>query len=423
MESLSLFALGKGGVRANAGGLELESIAIEKIASQFDLTLEVTETGDRSDGAIEAVFEYNPDLFDTRTIQRLSNHLINLIQAILRDPSARIGSVPLLSEAESSQLTFEWNDTHLATGLQHTFLKMFDEQVAAVPDGIAVSHRDQQTTYRELSCRAHTLADKLRRAGVSTGNAVGLCASRSLELIEATVAILMSGAVYVPLDPQLPLERLRFIVGDASLKTVVTGPCLSWKIDALGIPNILEVGGDQEKSAAGANDVFASAGDQENCAYIVYTSGSTGSPKGVMVTHASLANHLNWMRDEFPLDGNDRVLQKYSISFDTSILEMLYPLICGAQLVVVEEGTEHDPAALIGLMREREVTAIDVVPVMLGALLETGQLRNCISLKRIMSGGEELSDDVRRRVHERLPALELANLYGPTESTVGATFY
>ena len=161
----------------------------------------------------------------------------------------------------------------------------------------------------------------------------------------------------------------------------------------------------------------------DNPAYVIYTSGSTGQPKGVLVSHGALSNHMQWLAHEFPLDQNDRVLHKYSLSFDASLAEILHPLISGAALVVARSGSQFDIGYLIELMREHRVTAIDVVPTMLKALLEDGRMRSCASLRRITSGGESLPPDIMRRAFEQLGEIELINMYGPTEAAITASFH
>jgi amino acid adenylation domain-containing protein len=168
------------------------------------------------------------------------------------------------------------------------------------------------------------------------------------------------------------------------------------------------------------NLVNASTADDP--AYVIYTSGSTGRPKGVMVGHRSACNHMMWMADEFQLSESDRVLQKYSVSFDASLAEIFYPIISGASLVIARHGEQYDISYLVELICEHQVTAIDVVPAMLKALIDYG-VEDCTSLRRITCGGESLPPELKQRVYERLPGVELANLYGPTEATITATYY
>ncbi|HVG92508.1 MAG TPA: amino acid adenylation domain-containing protein, partial [Alphaproteobacteria bacterium] len=158
-------------------------------------------------------------------------------------------------------------------------------------------------------------------------------------------------------------------------------------------------------------------------AYVIYTSGSTGQPKGVIVSHESLSNHMQWLAQDFPLHQDDRVLHKYSLSFDASLAEILHPLISGAALVVARSGSQYDIGHLIELICEHSVTAIDVVPTMLKTLLEDGRIRNCASLRRITSGGESLPPDIMRRTYEQLENIELVNMYGPTEAAITASFH
>jgi amino acid adenylation domain-containing protein/non-ribosomal peptide synthase protein (TIGR01720 family) len=247
---------------------------------------------------------------------------------------------------------------------------------------------------------------------------------RGVELIVALFGLLKAGGAYVPLDPEYPKERLAFLLNDSQVQMVLTQARLLESLPEQHGATVVCLNAEREVIAEQSEekpDSLAVAGD---LAYIIYTSGSTGQPKGVMVCHRSIVNHMQWIAHEFPLDERDRMLQKYSTSFDASASEIFYPLMMGAGLVIARPGGQYDIGYLIELMREQQVTAIDVVPTMLKTLIEDERIEACQNLRRVMSGGEALSTGLKEHAYERLgEVVELANMYGPTEATITATCY
>jgi amino acid adenylation domain-containing protein len=347
--------------------------------------------------------------------------------------------LPLLTEGERHQLLIEWNDTHRDYPKDKCIHELFEEQVEKTPDAIAVVFEDQQLTYRELNTRANQLAHYLQRLGVGPESLVALCVERSIEMIVGLLGVLKAGGAYVPLDPSYPKERLAFMLEDTRAAVVVTQSEFVSQLSkdtehgrptdndnqhrsAVIGPRPCRVcfDTDWEQIAKESSENPIRITTAENLAYVIYTSGSTGKPKGVMIPHRAIVNHMLWMHEALPLSGSDRVLQKTPFSFDASIWEFYAPLLAGARLVMAPPQAHQDSACLVKALAEQEVTVLQVVPSMLGILVEEAGLNGCQSLRRVFCGGEVIPFQLTERFSGRSKA-ELYNLYGPTEATIDVT--
>ena len=337
---------------------------------------------------------YKTDRFDAASISRMLGHLEILLAGMIA--SQRLSDLSLLNAAEREMVLREWNETHVEFP-SLTLHELFERQAAKTPDAVALIFEDERLSYRELNGRADALAHYLRGLGLKR---VGICLERGIDMIICLLGILKAGAAYMPLDPEYPRERLAYMLANAQPELVLTS-----------YPQITQI-----KSVPSAESV-------DDLAYVIYTSGSTGQPKGVMVSHRAVSNHMQWIAREFPLDQSDRMLFKYSISFDPAIEEIFHPLISGASLVIVPSDRQYDTRYLVDVIREQQVTAIDVVPTMLKALLDDERIKECRSLRRVLSGGEVLSVELKDRVYARLPEVELVNVYGPTEAAITTTYH
>ena len=388
--------------------LELPDLTLSPLASghktaKFDLTMFVTE-GRRG---LLVSLEYNTDLFEAATIERMLGHFQVLLESVVADPEQRVSNCALLPAAEKEQLLVEWNDTAVDYGPAQTLDQLISAQVARTPDHVAVSFEAEPLTYAELDRRAEALAIELQRRGVAPDVTVGICMERSVELVVALVAVLKAGGAYVPLDPGYPRERLQFMVEEANPALVLTRESVL----------AFEAGDNRAASCLAPSRLCAS-----NLAYVIYTSGSTGRPKGAMNTHAGIVNRLLWMQHQYRLTAADCVLQKTPFSFDVSVWEFFWPLITGARLVLAKPGGHQEPNYLAQLIARERVTTMHFVPSMLQAFLATAELSQCASLERVICSGEALSCEVQQRFHETMHA-ELHNLYGPTEASVDITHW
>ncbi|MEN2470509.1 amino acid adenylation domain-containing protein [Burkholderia sp. GS2Y] len=396
-------------------GLVATPVSVETHTAKFDLTLHIQDADDGLAGSLE----YNLDLFDAATIDRMAEHFRTLVDAVIADPDRPLGGLPLTSEAERNLLTVEWNrtETEFGEAAAQPLHRLFEQQVARTPDAVAAVHDDDTLTYAELNLRANRLAHRLIARGVGPDALVGVAMERSLDMIVALLAVLKAGGAYVPVDPDYPAERVRFMIDHAQLRWLLTQQHLRAALPdtdaALIVVDSSELDLDLDAVANPAPDL-----NGDNLAYMIYTSGSTGRPKGALNTHRAITNRILWMQHAYSLDADDAVLQKTPFSFDVSVWEFFWPLVTGARLVFARPGGQRETDYLAELIERERITTIHFVPSMLRAFLDHPDLDvHCTSLRRVVCSGEALPYDLQQRCLERLD-VRLYNLYGPTEAAV-----
>ncbi|MDZ8084004.1 MAG: amino acid adenylation domain-containing protein [Nostoc sp. DedQUE12b] len=398
-------------------GLTVSPLVVEGTTSRFDLTLSMQNTA----AGLVGVWEYNTDLFDSSTIERITGHFVTLLAGIIANPNERISQFPLLTAVEQQQLLVEWNSTQADYSLDKCIHQLFEEQVECTPDAVAVVFENQQLTYHQLNAKANQLAHYLRSLGVQADVLVGIYMERSLEMIVGLLGILKAGGAYVPLDPDYPQERLSFMLEDAQLRVLLTQQQLIERLPEHQA-QIVCLDTDWQSISVSSQDNPITGVQDSNLAYVIYTSGSTGKPKGAMNTHLGIYNRLLWMQQAYQLTLVDCILQKTPFSFDVSVWEFFWPLITGARSVLVKPGGHKDSAYLTNLIQEQQVTALHFVPSMLRAFVEEESVKNCSSLKRVICSGEALPLELQERFFAQLDC-ELHNLYGPTEAAIDVTYW
>jgi amino acid adenylation domain-containing protein/non-ribosomal peptide synthase protein (TIGR01720 family) len=396
-------------------GLQVSAVEVESPTAKFDLTLSLHEA---FEGMLVS-FQYNSDLFQEATIDRMAQHFQRLLHGIVTNPKQHISEISLLTEEECDQVT-GWNQTEREYPRNETVLELLETQLAKTPEHPAVVFEDKCLSYRELHARANQLAQFLRAAGIGPEMSVGVCLERSELLVTALLGIMKAGAAYVPLESSLPVERLALMIEDSQARLLLTQQSLRNVIPSTTQVECLDA--DWHKIAEHSHAAVERSVTGENPAYVIYTSGSTGTPKGVVITHRGLHNHMAWMREEFPLDAAERVLQKTVFSFDASVWEFWAPLMAGAVLVMARPGGHRDPAYLIECISKEQITVLQLTPTQLRMLMEQNLDEDCHSLKRVYCGGEALTQDIIEEFCRRLPWAKLYNLYGPTEATIDAMF-
>jgi amino acid adenylation domain-containing protein len=411
-----LFALHNAPIRVTEfADLSRSPITVELGSAQYDLTLALMET----EQGLSGLVQYSSDLFAPATIERLVGHYQTLLAGIVAQPEQSIARLPLLPEAERTLLLDTWNATAAPYPRDLCVHDLIAAQAARTPDVIAVVCGDARLSYRELNGHANQLAHHLRAMGVRPESRVALCLDRSPELLIAMLAVLKAGGCYVPLDPEYPEERLQFMLRDSQAQAILTQVPLLKRLPTLELPAVC-LDRDWPVIAAQPQTDPAPLATPEHLAYMIYTSGSTGQPKGAMIVHRSVVNNLWWRQTTVPLDGEDRLLQTYSFSFDPSVWACFWPLMAGAQVVIVRSSEQYDSAALVRLMARHGITVYGGAPALHSALLAEPEFRACTRLRYIVSGGDRLSGELQRRVFAQLQA-DLVNAYGPTETTIDAT--
>jgi amino acid adenylation domain-containing protein len=390
-------------------GLTLSSLPATSSSSEFDLTLVINESGED----VGASINYATDLFEERSIERLLRHYHTLLEDIVTNPGKRISRLSLLSEAERAQLLPHFSgeeSTHKNTACIH---ELFQQQVEQSPDAIALAYEGEQLTYKELNERANQVAHYLISRGVKAETLVGICMERGFEMIVGLLGVLKAGGAYVPLDPAYPKARLEYMVRDSGAELILTQQRLIEQMPETSAEKV-SIDGQWEEISRQSRENTASKVDADNLAYVMYTSGSTGEPKGVMVQHKGLVN-LSYAQGElFDVSPEDRVLQFASISFDASISEIMMALSRGARLCLARQ-SELIPGPEFVKMLEREKISNVTMPPSALAVMPEAELKE---MKTLIVAGETCSAEIVRKWKK---GRRMYNAYGPTETSVCAT--
>ena len=395
---------------ATYGAFDLVDMPSRSAGALYDLNFFMVE---RPEGW-RISCEYNTDLFEPATVQRLVEHFRNLMLSAIVDPAASLSGLPILNDDERRALTTDANPAATVYPNEVALPQLLMAQASATPSAMAVICGRTSLSYDQLDRQSTLLAQHLMVLGV-TGKLVGVMLERSVELSVALIGIMKAGAAYVPLDPAYPAARLAQIVEDAGLVAMVTHSSLSdrWPPTATG--SRLEIDRLPDPPAAAALPLVA----PEDRAYVIFTSGSTGRPKGVQISHRALVNLLWAMRDRPGLAASDVLLSVTTISFDIAALEIFLPLVVGARLVIATAAQTLDGRELLALLEREAATVLQATPVTWELLIEAGW-RKSPSLK-MLCGGEALSRRLANQLLERGGALW--NMYGPTETTIWSAAY
>jgi amino acid adenylation domain-containing protein/thioester reductase-like protein len=421
-KGLSAFALGLPDAEMELGDLRAQSLALNTLPAQFDLTLMMAETGE----GLASSLHYSTDLFDAQTMERILGHLETLLAHVAADPDAPISSIPLLPDSERYQILKSWNDTRRDLQPHICLHQVIETQVRKTPYAPAVTMAfagdGAMLTYEELDSRANKLANYLQSLGVGPNVLVGISMGRSTDTVVGLLAILKAGGAYVPLDPDFPEKRLAMMVEDAQPALLLTEerlePSHKWRAEDGNMPVICldrdwpaieQISSERPTSAVGPDDL----------AYVIFTSGSTGRPKGVQIPHRAVVNFLRAMAVRPDMDSDDVLLAVTTLSFDIAVLELFLPLTLGAKVVIADRDTVLDGKRLQAALNMSGASIMQATPATWRLMLDAGWPGN-MGLK-ILCGGEALPADLAETLRER--SSELWNMYGPTETTVWSTVY
>ncbi|MGA8116117.1 MAG: amino acid adenylation domain-containing protein [Actinocatenispora sp.] len=391
-------------------GIRVEPLAFDPGTAKTDLTVTLVPT---DAGGWQLIGEYSTDLFRADTVDRLLAHLTMLFEEFAADADRPLAALPALP-VEEQQLVDRWSYGPVRELPALTWPDLFDAQVAAGPDRLAVRHDGRDVTYRELDTRATRLAHRLCDLGVAANTLVAIVAERSVEMIVAVLAVHKAGGAYVPVDPSYPPERVSFMLTDSAAAVLLTQQHLVDTLPESGTPVlVLDDGTDDGTDGAGPVEALPRRCGPDDLAYVIYTSGSTGTPKGVCVEHRSVVN-LDLTRYHAALHENSRVLQFAPFSFDVSVFEQVLSLLGGVPLVVPTPQEMAGGAQLVELINREQVTFTFIPPSLLAHLSP----EHVPTLEVLGSGGEDCPAEVAERWGGQKKFLIG---YGPTETTVYST--
>ncbi|MCP4634631.1 MAG: AMP-binding protein, partial [candidate division Zixibacteria bacterium] len=370
----------------NSTSLNITPLTTPNTLAKFDFTLNMFETED----GLASSWDYRTDLFEETTIRKMGAHFERMLQGIIKDPTQGVYDIQLLSEAETHQLIYEWNDTKEDYPENKCIHELFEIQVEKAPDRTAIVFEDTSLTYGELNAQSNRLAHYLMEQGVKPDTLVGLCVERSLDMIVGLMGILKSGGAYVPIDPDYPLARIKYMLKDSGIHNLITQNTL---IERLKLSNLEKA--DTTDPADKLNITLFSLDATENrellqnypainpdalqhgvtanhLAYVIYTSGSTGQPKGVEIEHHSVVADVQFIRDYYQVSESDRALLFASLGFDASVEQIFSPLSRGA--VVYIRGEEVWSAEeFYNRAEKNKFTIVHVPPQYLSALVTDTQ--------------------------------------------------
>jgi len=363
---------------------------------------------------IRVKVSYQPSIYDAASIETIAQQLQHFLEEVVRNVEGQIHQITALPAPERQRILVTWNDTRKDYPLEKTLMDLFEEQARRTPDASALIFEGERLTYGELDERSNQLARRLRSMGARPDTLIGISMERSIEMVVGLYGILKADAAYVPIDPEYPDERVRFMLEDSGVSLLLTQIHLLTRL-TFGQHRCIAVDAKTLQGEPGLG--LEREARPEHLAYMIYTSGSTGKPKGVLNHHRGICNRLLWMQEAYPLGAADRVMQKTPFSFDVSVWEFFWPLQVGAALVIAKPLGHLDSSYLVRRIREEGVTTVHFVPSMLQIFLGEESIRECTSLNRIICSGEALPVEVANECRKILPA-ELHNLYGPTEAAV-----
>jgi amino acid adenylation domain-containing protein len=376
------------------------------LTSKFDLLFDFIDEGE----GLRLRLEYNTDLYEGSTINKLAGHLVQVLSAVVAQPSIALAQLDYLSASEKAQLLVIAGNTNVSYPVDATITSLFEAQAERTPNNTAVVFENACLTYTELNEQANRLAHYLReRYSIKPDDLVGIKLERGLEMIVAILAILKSGAAYVPVDPQYPQERIDYMIADSNCKTI---------IDESELQNFYS----NETQYNSANPSHINK--PSDLAYVIYTSGTTGKPKGSLIEHRNVVRLLVNDQQLFDFNASDVWTMFHSYCFDFSVWEMYGALLFGGKLVVVPSLTAKDPNAFRSLLQSEGVTVLNQTPSAFHQLIkeELEQDNATLQLRYVIFGGEALSPGKLSAWHGKYPATALINMYGITETTVHVTY-
>ncbi len=398
--------------------IKTDIIMPETNISKFDLSLEVIPK-DNSEFSLN--FEYCTNLFKKETVERLSSHFINILNFIVNNYEAKIKDIEMLSSEEKNKILCEFNNTKMYYPQDKTISELFEEQVEKTPNNIAVVFEDKSLTYKELNEKANALALYLRNNKIGRNDIVSIMVNRSLELLVAILAVLKSGACYIPIDPNYPKDRTEYMLENSHCKLLLTSSSLYASIDF-----------DKKIVVDFSDNYFTNNISNlpninlpEDTSYIIYTSGSTGKPKGVVLKQKSLTNLAYFLNDYVCFLKDNKYIAMASVttaSFDIFIFETLIALQRGLKVVIANEEEQRLPSRLNTFIKNNDIKAIQMTPSRMRIFIDNfTDCPNLSNLDYVVLAGEPLPNNLLKDLLN-LGIKKVYNGYGPSETTVFSSF-
>jgi amino acid adenylation domain-containing protein len=432
------FAKSTEAINQKIPGLEIArySFGLQETA-KFDLALNIIEF----EKSISAAFLYCTDLFAVNSIKEMAQNFLALLNSIISNRDNKISNIKSLSDDSYKKIIFDWNRTNRDYPQHKTICELFEEQVLRTPDNIAVIYEDEILTYRQLDEKANQFARLMQnRYNIRPNEYVTLCLDRSEWMLIAMLGTIKLGAAYVPIDPFFPPDRINFIITDTKAKLIITSDVYEKRLASIcntvddKLVSTLSIDAPKFKSLCDTQEKteLPKVITSRDLAYVMYTSGTTGNPKGVMSEHRGIVNLIYWMQEKYPLKEGDRLLQKTTYVFDDSVYELFWPVLVGACLVFAKPEGHKDPDYLIKVINKQAINIISFVPSMLSVFIDSLEFmsrssnhtqNHLTSLKYILCSGEPLPLGLVKKIHSLLPNTVVHNLYGPTEASIDVLYY
>ena len=392
-------------------GINSEFYIPDMKISKYDLSLEIVP----GENKLNLNFEYCTKLFTKQFIENLSNHYKNILEIVINNLDTQISSICMLSKKEKNQIIYEFNNTKTNYPKNKTITQLFEEQVEKTPDNIAIVFGNKELTYKALNEKANSLAHYLINNNVERGDFVGIMVNRSLEMIISILAVLKSGATYIPIDPEYPQDRIEYMLGNSNAKVLLTFEDLENKV-SFENKIFVELSNKQIYSLSKKN--LENKNQPNDSCYIIYTSGSTGLPKGVVLKHSNIVNFIYGIMNKIPFNNKDVIVSITTISFDIFVLESLLPLINGIKIILASEKEQTDITLLNDLCIKNNVTIIQTTPSrMLSYTLESDISKFIKKIKYFLIGGEAFNKALLENLQNNSKG-KIYNMYGPTETAV-----
>jgi len=369
------------------------------------------------DKSINFRIHYSSLLFNKETVQLLGQYLINYFNDIYIEPNKKIKEINIIPDSDKERIVEDFNNTHFSYDRSKTIQELFEEQVRKTPDKIAVIFKDKKITYKELNKKVNKVARVLRKCGVKTNEVVGLLLNRSIEMVVALLAIVKSGATYMPLDPGYPDYRIQYMIENSNTKIMLSESLLTEGLEFHG--TIIDIKDAMNSEESDMN--LEIINDVNDSIYVIYTSGSTGKPKGVLIKNISVSNLIEGFTKVIDVSEDKTMLSTTTICFDIFVIELLMPLTRGLKLVLATEEQQIDPIELNKVIVEKNIDVIQMTPSRMQLLMSREDTAKCVRrLTEILVAGEAFPMSLLEKLKE-LTKAKIYNLYGPTEATVYAT--